>query len=151
MMIERVSENIDDLTAVVFVPSHDGKRVRRGMRVMVNPSTVKAADFGSMLGIVTSVSEYPATQQGLARTVANEKLVQDLMKGGPPIQIIVKLLPDASNHSGFRWTSSRGPNVKITSGTLCNAHIVVEEVPPVSYVIPFLKKVLLGAGEGSGS
>ena len=51
----------DELIAVVYVPAQEGKVVRNGMRVFVSPSTAPAAQYGSMLGTVGSVSTLPAS------------------------------------------------------------------------------------------
>jgi HlyD family secretion protein len=59
----------------------------------------------------------------------------------------VSLEADPSTFSGFRWVSGKGPQVAIGSGTPCQGEIILEEVPPASYVMPFFRKVLLGESE----
>jgi len=51
---------------------------------------------------------------------------------------------DKNTVSGYQWTSAQGPPYKITNGTLCKATVVVKKQPPVTLVVPFLKKWLLG-------
>ena len=48
----------------------------------------------------------------------------------------------ASNFS--RWSSSRGPNLKINSGTLVEADIEVRDLPILSLVIPQMRTFLAG-------
>ena len=131
-----------DLMAVLFVPATTGKRVQPGMAVRVSPSTVKREEFGSILGRVIWAAEYPSTSRGMIRLVGNEALVQKLMQEGPPIQVNVALQRDPSTPSGFRWSSSTGPNLKISSGTLATGDVVVRQEAPIDLVIPKVREKL---------
>ena len=132
----------DDLMAVLFVPATAGKRVEPGMAVRVSPSTVKREEFGSILGKVAWAAEYPSTARGMTRLLGNEALVDRLMKEGPPIQVNVVLERSASAPSGFRWSSSTGPSVKISSGTLATGDVVVREEAPINLLIPKVREKL---------
>jgi HlyD family secretion protein len=137
--LEVVSEN---LVAVLFVPATAGKRVQPGMAVRISPSTVKREEFGSILGRVTWAAEYPSTSRGMIRLLGNEALAQKLMQEGPPIQVNVALTRDPSTPSGFRWSSSTGPNLKISSGTLASGDVVVRQEAPINLVIPKMREKL---------
>lgn len=137
--LEVVSE---DLVAVLFVPATAGKRIEPGMAVRVSPSTVKREEFGSILGRVTWAAEYPSTARGMTRLLGNEALVERLMAEGPPIQVNVALERNPAAPSGFRWSSSTGPSVKISSGTLATGDVVVREEAPVNLLIPKVREKL---------
>lgn len=139
LSLEVVSE---ELVAVLFVPASAGKQVQRGMEVRVSPSTVKREEYGSMLGKVTWAAEFPATSRGMTRLLGNEALVTRLMEAGPLIQVDVALERDAATPTGYRWSSSRGPNLEISSGTLAGGSVVVKEDRPISLVIPTLREKL---------
>jgi HlyD family secretion protein len=64
------------------------------------------------------------------------------MAEGPPIQVDVLLIRDPSTPTGYRWSSSRGPSVKISSGTLTQGDVVVKEDRPIRLVIPTLREKL---------
>jgi HlyD family secretion protein len=131
-----------DLMAVLFIPASAGKRVQPGMRVRISPSTVKREEFGSMLGKVVWAAEFPSTQKGMVRVLGNEALVASLMKEGPPIQVNVALERDPSTPTGFHWSSSQGPAVKISSGTLAEGSVIVREDRPISLLIPTIREKL---------
>ncbi|PYQ54953.1 MAG: NHLP bacteriocin system secretion protein [Acidobacteria bacterium] len=137
LSVEVLSEN---LQAVLFVPASAGKKVQPGMTVRVSPSTVKREEYGSMLGKVTWVAEFPSTSRGMIRLLGNEALVTKLMAQGPPIQVNVALERDPSTPTGYRWSSSRGPNLKISSGTLASGDVVVQEDRPFRLVIPKVRE-----------
>jgi HlyD family secretion protein len=132
----------DDLVAVLFVPATAGKRVEPGMAVRISPSTVKREEFGSILGRVVWAAEYPSTSRGMIRLLGNEALVDKLMKEGPPLQVNVTLERNPATPSGFRWSSSTGPSVKISSGTLATGNVVVRQEAPINILIPRVREKL---------
>lgn len=131
-----------ELMAVLFIPASAGKKVQPGMRVRVSPSTVKREEFGSMLGKVVWAAEFPSTQKGMVRVLGNEALVQKLMEEGPPIQVNVALDRDASTPTGYRWSSSTGPSLSISSGTLATGAVVVREERPIRLILPKVREKL---------
>jgi HlyD family secretion protein len=137
LSVEVLSEN---LQAVLFVPASTGKKVQPGMIVRLSPSTVKREEYGSLLGKVTWVAEFPSTSRGMIRLLGNEALVTKLMEQGPPIQVNVALARDPATPTGYRWSSSRGPNLKISSGTLASGDIVVQEDRPIRLIIPKVRE-----------
>jgi HlyD family secretion protein len=139
LSVEVLSE---DLMAVLFVPASAGKKVQKGMAVRVAPSSVKREEFGALLGRVIWVAEFPSSSRGMTRLLGNEALVTKLMEQGPPIQVNVALTRDAATPTGYRWSSSRGPNLKISSGTLASGDIVVKKDRPIRLVIPTLREKL---------
>lgn len=146
VLIELTGNQIKNLEAILYLPAGEGKKVKRGMKVQIAPSTVKQEEHGFIMGLVTSVSEYPSTSQSMMKTLKNETLVQQLSNQSAPLAIGVDLIPDSSNYSGYQWSSSKGPNIKINTGTLCQATISVSEQKPITMVIPWIKKHALGIG-----
>jgi HlyD family secretion protein len=137
LSVEVLSE---DLQAVLFIPASTGKTVLKGMAVRLSPSTVKREEYGSLLGRVTWVAEFPSSSRGMTRLLGNEALVTKLMAQGPPIQINVALVRDPRTPTGYRWSSSRGPNLKISSGTLASGDVVVKEDRPFRLLIPRIRE-----------
>lgn len=137
--LEVISE---ELEAVLFVPATAGKRVQPGMEVRISPSTVKREEYGSLIGRVTWAAEFPSSQRGMVRLLGNEALVQRLMEAGPPIQVNVALEKDPRTPTGYRWSSSIGPPVQISSGTLATGDVVVREERPINLVIPAVRERL---------
>jgi HlyD family secretion protein len=137
---------VGPLFAVVYVPSNDGKKVRPGMNVRLSPSTVRREEYGFIEGRVRTVAEVPATAEGMYRTLKNRQLVQALAKDGAPYEVVVDLFADRDTASGYRWSSSRGPDLSINAGTLAGSDIETMSLPVLSLVIPPLRQIL-----GSGS
>jgi multidrug resistance efflux pump len=129
------------MTAIVYLPATEGKKIRPGMAVQVSPSTVKREEYGFIQGQVTSVGEFPASQQGMLRVLGSEELVGQFAAIGAPIEVRVTLLPEPGSSSGYKW-SAKGPDITIANGTLCSVQIVLERKRPLSLVLPILKETL---------
>jgi HlyD family secretion protein len=130
------------ITAMIYIPASEGKKVREGMEVYVSPSTIKVEEYGFMRGVVEQASDYPVTPEGLRRVLRNQQLIQELTGESAPIEVRVKLIQDPETPSGFRWSSSEGPPSKVFSGTICTANVTVETKKPISYVLPIVRKTV---------
>jgi HlyD family secretion protein len=127
-----------DLTSVVFLPVNDGKQVEPGMTVQVTPSIVKREEYGGIVGQVTEVSAFPITQQGAASLIGNADVLPEVMGEGAYLAVFAELECD-STVSGYRWSSSQGPEQSMTQGMTTTVRLTVEERTPISYVLPILK------------
>lgn len=131
MKVEQSSDD-EDLEAITYVGSMEGKRIEAGMKVKLAPSTVEVEEYGFIWGTVTYVSEYPSSYQGILRVLGNESLAQSFMTShGPPIAVRLSLDKDPETFSGFKWTSGDGPPTKIRTGTVCQTKIEVDESSPL--------------------
>jgi HlyD family secretion protein len=132
------------LSLVAFVPPEEGKKILVGMEVNLTPTTVKAEEYGHMLGKVIRVSSFPSTPQGMMRILRNESLVQQMSAMGSPIEVLIEPILDPATPSGFRWSSREGPDQQIMAGTMAYASVVVEQRKPITMVLPLLRKWFLG-------
>jgi HlyD family secretion protein len=138
MDIEPYSEFVD---AAIYVPAGMGKIIAPGMMAQVIPSSVKKQEYGSIVGKVAAVSRFPSSQQSMMAVLANEKLVDDFTKDGPQLYIRIDLV-EADTPSHYKWTTSKGPNMIVTNGTLCTANIITQTQAPITLVIPEIKQLL---------
>lgn len=142
LRIEQASEKKAILTTVLFFPPLDGQRIKPGMQAMILPATVKAEEYGYLLGKVTYVSKYPITTWHLMEIIKNKALVDLFTDKSAPIEVHVKLFPSTKNFSGYRWSSSKGPHIHIATGTLCSAKIIVSQRRPIDLLFPSMKGVM---------
>jgi len=129
----------NNLEVLVYLPSLQAKAVQPGMAAEISPSTVKREEFGFIRGKVVYVGEFPASFDALMRNFQNETLVRSIMGGGPVTELRVTMERDSRSVSGFQWSSSRGPEITVTSGTLCTVEVITRRQPPVSLLFPFFK------------
>ncbi len=140
--LARLQSLSGETEAILYVQAGEGKKIKPGMPIRVSPSIVRPEEFGYILGTVKTVSLYPISKENMLMDLGNEVMVNRLMQSGEMIALIASLETDPSTPSGFRWSSSNGPNVSIEGGTLCHASIVLERQRPITLLIPFLKKQL---------
>jgi len=124
-----------DLQVAMFVGASDGKQVRPGMTAFIAPSTTPSSQYGAMRGKVTEVSGLTVSAEQLAVTLgANSPLIEVLLDRGPALEVTVQL-ERADNPSGFVWSASNGPEFPITSGTLVDGSVVIDEGSPVQQIL----------------
>ncbi|KTD51080.1 NHLP bacteriocin system secretion protein [Legionella quateirensis] len=129
------------LDALVYFPPEAGKQIKIQMKALVSPTTVEKSEYGSIYGTVMHVAEFPSSSQEMISVLQNEELVKQFSIKEVPVAVRIHLQDDSSVFSGLKWSSSTGPKVKITSGTLVNAMITIREQPPITLVIPAFKKI----------
>ena len=129
------------MLSVSYFPAKDGKNIQPGMAVQVIPDNVERSRFGGILAKVISVSPLPVTREGALNTVGNAEMVQALLTGpGSWVEVTAQLQDDPSSSSGYRWSSSRGPNLRMSPGTTTTARVTLERRAPASYVVPSLRE-----------
>jgi HlyD family secretion protein len=144
------------MEAIVFVPAGLGKRVSLMDKVEVSPDTVRRQEHGFVRGVVTKVSEIPATEAAMLAELKHKNLVSSFagqFTGQVLLYIHVDLgeNPDARDGGGavvdgvanpLAWSSSSGARQRVTTGTLCAAAIVVERTPLIALAFPWVKKLV---------
>lgn len=128
------------LKGILYIPSQDGKKIKRDMEAFVVPSTVQPQEYGFIKGKVTYVSDFPITQQGMMMSVKNDQLAKGLLAMGPLFEVHVAFEKDTKSYSGFKWTSAKGPDITIKEGTSCMGQITVKQENPITIVVPAFKK-----------
>ncbi|HTA41469.1 MAG TPA: NHLP bacteriocin system secretion protein [Bryobacteraceae bacterium] len=131
----------DGLVSISYFPVRDGKKIQPGMQIQITPDTVERERFGGIVGTVTSVSPIPVTKEGATSTIGNAEVVQSLMPEGGYIEVRARLQTDPATPSGYRWSSSRGPDMKITSGLTHSTRVTIEGRAPVTYFLPILREI----------
>lgn len=113
-------------------------RVRPGMRVLIEPYNVNPQEYGSIIGKVKEVYPFPVSKAELMRWLENEQIVDYLIGKDKAVVTHVTVEPvlDQRTKSGFKWTSANGPPYTIPTGTVANLKLVIDEQPPISYLIP---------------
>jgi NHLM bacteriocin system secretion protein len=134
------------IVSLVYFADKDGKQIKPGMSVQVTPSVVKRERYGGIIGKVTRVSPFPVTNQEMSAIIGNENMANNLSQsltagGGAPVQVFAELEEDSNNISGYKWSSSKGPALKITSGTTASVRVQIAQQAPISYVIPIFKSL----------
>ena len=135
-----IQPDVQDLQALLYLPAAQAKDVHPGMEVKLSPSNVKPEEFGFVKGRVIYVSDFPDTPAELMRNFENEVLVKALTNDGPVTELHVEMLKDPKTPSGYQWSSSKGPSLALSGGTLCTAEVITRWQRPITLVFPSLRK-----------
>jgi HlyD family secretion protein len=130
-----------NLVGMTYFTVADGKKIQPGMVIQVTPQTIKRERFGGIVGTISSVSSFPISTESAASIIGNPEVVKGLVadKQEGVIQVFAELKPDPATFSGFEWSSSRGPQQKISAGTTTTVRVTVEERTPITFVLPILR------------
>ena len=129
------------MVGVTYFAVKDGKRIKPGMLIQITPDTVKRERFGGIVGQIIKVSAFPVTKEGASTLVGNPEVIENLIgEGGAMIEAIAQLKLDPSTFSGYKWSSSQGPDLKMSTGTTTTARVKIEERAPITFILPILRE-----------
>jgi HlyD family secretion protein len=134
-----IQPNAQSLELIAYLPSAQAKDTKLGMEAQISPSTIKREEYGFMRGEVEYVADYPATPAALMRNFANETLARTLTATGAMTEVRISLKRDSRMPSGFNWSTSRGPDIVLSSGTICTVQIVTKRQKPITLLLPYMK------------
>jgi HlyD family secretion protein len=137
-----VDDGSETLVGLTYFPVGAGKKIKPGMQVHIAPDPVERQRFGSILGTVTAVSAFLVTKEGIASRVGNTEVVNALLaQGRPAIEVVATLQENPMTFSGYTWSSSTGPELRMTPGTTTTGRAVIEQRAPITYLLPFLREI----------
>jgi hypothetical protein len=129
----------NQLVSVSYFPIAEGKQIDPGDEILIIPDTASLQEFGGLEATVTEVSSLPVTKDtALKRVNGNQELV-DLVYTPASIEVVAKLKPDPTTVSGYEWSMSKGPDLKLSSEVPTNARVTLSENAPIALIFPFFK------------
>lgn len=132
-VIERIQQENDPLTAMVYLPSGSAGVVRVGNEVDLSVDSAPASKFGVLRGTVQSIGQFPETEQQIANFLGDDQLAKRFSDGEQPIGVLVRLTP-GHTASGFAWSNHSGPPFPIDSRSSVSAAIHVQPIKPIDWV-----------------
>ena len=129
------------LESLVFFPAKDGKRLVKGQRVRVSPTTTKQQRHGGIEGEIVNIRLMPLRDEAIIKRLGVRSLMESV-KGDqtdPLIEVSTTLEKDSKTPSGYNWGGGKGPDIKLSAGTTTNVRVLVEERRPISYIVPILR------------
>lgn len=137
---------VQNIRLIAYVSAADGKKIRPGMSVYFSPSALRAADYGYIKGIVSSVSLFPVSSESISAELKNRDFAGTLTQNGTVMRVEVDFIPDDQTRSGLQWTSRNGNDATVETGMVGSLIINTEFRRPISYILPYLREHLLGIG-----
>lgn len=131
-----------DFKILGFFSLFSGQQIQPGMEARITLDTVSPERYGMVKGVVKEVLPYPiGLFDSYMQHIPSKSLKEYLIDGSlPTILVVIAPILNPAAPSGFQWTSKQGPPLQIRSGTVGEARVILENVRPISYVIPSLVK-----------
>ncbi|HEY9700987.1 MAG TPA: hypothetical protein V6C58_00980, partial [Allocoleopsis sp.] len=73
------------------------------------------------------------------KDIGNPEISESLIIPGGQIEVRAELELDAATFSGYKWSSSKGPKMKISRGTTATIEVTIEEQAPITFLLPILR------------
>ncbi len=134
-----IKQSTSQMVSLAYFSVKDGKQIKQGMSMQITPETVKREEFGGIVGDVNYVSPYPVSKEAIIKSVGNSEIAQALTFQGGQVEVLGKAKLDPKTYSGYKWSSSQGPEMHISNGTPTSVRVKVDERAPFTFVIPILK------------
>ena len=128
------------LELMLYMPPEQGKKLAPGMEVRIEPATVRKEEFGTLIGHLLDISEYPVSPDGMVAVLGNPELVKLFSAQGAPYAARVGLVRDSASLSGYRWATGHGPPVTLSGGTTATAEVTVRTQAPITLLLPLLRE-----------
>lgn len=138
------SSEQSNIHVVSYVPMDKGKKVKPGMSVYFSPASMDARDYGYIKGVVREVSPYAVSSDSILTELKNREFTAMLSQSGAMVRVVVELLPSRKTPSGWLWTSRKGSPSRLEAGAVGSIQINTSYRNPVSYVIPYLRQIIMG-------
>ena len=136
------ADDSGDLTARVYVPYGNGRRIRVGMPAWLTLPFVKPSRYGYIAGEVVGISDFVSGSTASVHLGSRALAEQMATELGPMLEVMVKLERDDSTPTGLRWTSGRGYEHPVKFPALCGVKIIVSKDRPIDLVLPWLKDLI---------
>jgi HlyD family secretion protein len=135
-----ISAGESRIELLLYVPAGPAKQIEPGEPVRFSPAAISREELGYMMGSGASISPLPVTRTEMLNDIGDETLVNQLSADGAPIAVRVRFDTDPDSASGIRWSSRRGAQLSVTTGTLGTADVTVREDRPIELLIPTLRR-----------
>lgn len=114
-----------------------GDLLDTGLKTEIEVAGVDPKLYGYLLGTIKFISPYPVTTDELMTEIKNKEVVEFLKDDNKVVYMAtIELEKDATTLSGYRWSGKKGPPWSISPGTTATVVTIVEEKPPIVYVLP---------------
>ncbi|MFJ3669341.1 HlyD family efflux transporter periplasmic adaptor subunit [Streptomyces sp. NPDC090106] len=134
--VEKVAHSHDPLYATVYVPAGNAASIPANASVDLTVSSVPTQEYGVLRGHVKSVDRSAQSAQQISAFLGDSQLGEQFTQDGRPVAVLVKLDKSAGTKSGYRWSSKDGPPFALTSMTLADCSIRLDDQRPVDWLLP---------------
>lgn len=131
-----------DDVVICYANLAEAKKIEPGMEAHVSPSTADDSEYGHILGHVAKVSNHVASNFDMIEQLGEQNLVNEFAGEGAVYEIVIRLERDESSESGYKWSSEKGSDIMLSTGTYVTATVITENKRPLDMLTPYIKHKL---------
>ena len=118
-----------------------GQKVKIGQDALVTPNIIEKTQYGGIIGKVVSKPKPVISSEQLANMVPYEGFTSYLTNTYEiPVAFQVGLYK--TKNGEFKWSGNSIPPYEIREGTTANVSVTTLAKPPISYIIPSIRKII---------
>ncbi len=118
-----------------FLPAQQAESVTSGMETLISPANAPRGQYGSIVGHVDVVAPAPVTRERLLAVTGDNSALADFLLSKGPVQEVTIDMDTADTPSGYRWTIAEGPPFPISSSTLAEVNVILEDNTVASQIL----------------
>lgn len=136
--IALMDQGVSSYSVICYIDMTMAKRLNTGMQVQISPSFAPREEYGYMYGYITSIGEYPVTEEDIISTMGSTQYASETMGEDNYVEMHVAIaldsdMSDAKNTA--KWSNRAGNDLSLTMGTSCDLQIVLKERQPFELVL----------------
>lgn len=125
----------------VFMNNRDGQKVKIGQNALVTPNIIEKTQYGGIVGRVISKPKPVISSDQLANMVPYEGFTSYL-SNTYEIPVAFQVSLGKTKDKEFKWSGNSVPPYEIREGTTANVSVTTLAKPPISYIIPSIRKIV---------
>lgn len=118
-----------------YVPMQTAENLSLGMAAQVSPIYAPREEYGYMEGVITSVSDTPASEESIIAKMGTMSYVEGILPEGSCVEVRIRLDLDENSGNSYRWSNSKGEALSVELGTQCSIIVVTNEYLPIEMLV----------------
>lgn len=133
------SESGEDSSLIIrgYFSIENGANIKKGTPVQISFPQFNENEYGKIVGVVGSISDYAVSLENLYKTVYNKELIQTLIGRSAAVsEVVIVLKKNPDRPDEYLWTNPNAPKAAISTGLFCQLKATVEEKKPLYFILP---------------
>ena len=120
---------------VAYVPLQAAQKLSIGMEAQISPSYAPREEYGYMTGVVTSISEFPITEEDILEKMGTLSYVRNILPQISYVEVKIKLNLDSDSANTYQWSNEKGQMLSVELGTECSIIVITDEYRPIELLL----------------
>ncbi|MCA9781021.1 MAG: HlyD family efflux transporter periplasmic adaptor subunit, partial [Candidatus Eremiobacteraeota bacterium] len=128
------------LGAWLFIPFENVPVIEEGMTVHLDPVSISADQNGYLIGKITDVERFPASEQQILGVFGNDPRWANYLLGNEGPKALIRVELEKGSQEQYAWTMGKTGSPPLEHGMICNGYVLVSHTAPIHSVLPKSKE-----------